>query len=272
MLRHLNNQEMLAITSTWSTNADARATFLSIPEIAPFHPKAVKVNAELLAIQPAVDEASAAMKKVVDTAAKVDVDHDALTRAVSAGIELERAYCLASKPPQLARAAQAEAIHAKLFPTGMAIVNASLLAESGNATRVAALLEHDPSIAEFLQAIPLRDDRTVLDLCKRWIAAGKKLGKLEHERSVLAAKHTTKPVDLSTFSAVRARWLRIVSQVLSALELSDAPDEAIEIIRGPVQLASDRAGKRYAPSSEPTPTPEPMPSAEDPSSLVAAVA
>ena len=37
MLRHLNNQEMLAITSTWSTHPDARATFVSIPDIAPLH-------------------------------------------------------------------------------------------------------------------------------------------------------------------------------------------------------------------------------------------
>jgi hypothetical protein len=258
MLRHLNNQEMLAITDTWSTNPDARATFLSIPDIAPLHPKVVKVTAELLAIQPAPDASSDAVKKLVATAARADIEHDALVRAVSAGVEAEHAYCLAAKPPQLARAEQAEKVHAKLFPTGMAIVNVSLLAEAGNAARVAALLEHDPSIADFLDAIPFRDDQTALDLTRRWLAIGRKLGRLEHERSVLTAKGNIKPVELVAISGVRARWLRLVAQVLSALELSDAPAETIEIIRGPVLLASERAGKRYAEAAAAGPAVEPV--------------
>lgn len=253
MLRHLNNQEMLAITTTWTTHPAARATFLSIPEIAPLHPKVIAVNAELLAIQPPPDTAAAGIKALGAEATKVDADHDDRCRAVSAAIEADRAYCLAARPPQRARAEQAAAVHAKLFPTGMAIVNVSLLAEAGNAARVAALLEHDPSIAEYLETIPLRDDRTALDLARRWIAAGKKLARLEHERSVLVAKEVTKPVELAALSAVRARWLKLVSQVLSTLELSDADEEALEIVRGPVRLASERAGRRYAEGDEATP-------------------
>jgi len=246
MLRHLNNQEMLAITDAWATNPDARATFLSIADIAPLHPKVVMVTAELAAIQPVPESSSDAVKKLVASAARADLEHDALVRAVSAGIEAEHAYCLAAKPPQLARAEQAEKIHTKLFPTGMAIVNVSLLAEAGNAARVAALLERDPSIPDFLDAIPFRDDQTALDLTRRWLSIGRKLGRLEHERSVLTARGTTKPVELVAISGVRARWLRLVAQVLSALELSDAAGEVIEIIRGPVLVASEQAGKRYA--------------------------
>jgi hypothetical protein len=253
MLRHLNNQEMLAITSTWSNNPDAKETFLSIPDIAPLHPKVVKVNTELLAIQPVSSEAPSELRELHAKATDADDDHDTLTRAVAAGIEADRVYCFAAKPRQLRRAEELEGAHAKLFPTGLAIVNASLLAESGNAARVGALLETEPAIAELLESIPLRNDRTVLDLAKRWIAVGKKLGKLEHQRSVLAAKQVTKPVSLATISAVRGRWLRLVSQVLSALELSDALDEAIEIIRGPVLLASERASKRYVPSTSGNP-------------------
>lgn len=248
MLRHLNNQEMLAITSTWVSNPDAKETFLSIPDIAPLHPKVVKVNAELLAIQPASSEPSPQMRELTAKATDADADHDVLARAVEAVIEADRACCLAARPRQPRRAEELAKAHAKLLPTGLAIVNASLLAESGNTTRIAALLEAEPATAELLESIPLRDGRTALDLTKRWIAVGKKLGKLEHQRSVLAAKEATKPATLATISTVRGRWLRLVSQVLSALELSDAPDEAIEIIRGPVLLASERAGKRYVAS------------------------
>lgn len=260
MLRHLNNQEMLALTSTWSSNPAAKATFLSIPEIAPLHPKVVKVTAEMLAIQPASSEDSSELQEVLAESTQLDVEHDMLARAVSLCVEADRAFCLASKPPEPRRAQEAEKVHAKLFPTGLSIVNASLLAESGNTMRIAALLEAEPAVAEHLEAIPLRDGRTVLDLTRRWVTTGKKLGKLEHRRSVLAAKQSTKPVDLSTFGVVRGRWLRLVSQVLSTLELSDAPEEAIEIIRGPVLVASERAGRRYATDSstpEVASTPEP---------------
>lgn len=266
MLRHLNNQEMLAITSMWSSNPEARETFVSISEIAPLHSKVVKINAELSVVQPATNELSPEMRELTAKATDVDEDHDVLTRAVSAAIEADRAYCLAVKPRQLRRAEQLESVHARLFPTGLSIVNASLLAESGNTARIAALLEAEPGTTELLESITIRDDRTVLDLTKRWIAAGKKLGKLEHERSVLAAKQATKPASLATISAIRGRWLRLVSQVLSALELSDAPAEAIEIIRGPVLLASERAGKRYASSSSDAPE-APRASQDDPEAL-----
>jgi hypothetical protein len=254
MLRHLSNQEMLAIISTWVDDPHAKATFLSIAEIAPLHPKVIKVGAELLAIQPATDTSSAEVRRLVAAAVRADLEHDSLVRAVSAAIEADRSYCLAAWPPQRERAEQAEAIHTKLFPTGMAIVDVSLLAEAGNAARVAALIEHDSSIAEFLDAIPLRDEHTALDLTRRWIAAGKRLGKLEHDRTVLMAKGTTKPLELVAISAIRARWLRLVAQVLSALELSDAAGEAIEIIRRPVLQASERAGKRYAGPAESEPS------------------
>jgi hypothetical protein len=244
MLRSLSNLEMLAITFAWAHDPDARDTFLSIAEISPLHPKVVKVHADLLAIQPATDAASADVKKLVAAANRADVEHDALVRAVSAAIEADRTYCLAARPPQLARAEEAEEIHFRLFPTGMAIVDVSLLAEAGNAARIAGLLDADPSIAEYLDSIPLRDDHTALDLTRRWIAAGKKLGKLEHERSTLMVKGPNKALELVATSGVRARWLRLVAQVLSALELSDAPAEAIESVRGPVVRASERAEKR----------------------------
>jgi hypothetical protein len=270
MLRHLNNQEMLAITSTWSSNPDAKETFLSIDDIAPFHSKVVKVNGELRAIQPASSELSPEMRELTAKAVDVDEDHDVLTRAVSTGIEADRAYCLAAKPRQVRRAEELAKAHAKLFPSGLSIVNASLLAESGNTTRIAALLEAEPALADLLESIPVRDDRTVLDLTKRWIAAGKKLGKLEHQRSVLTAKEATKPTTIATIATVRGRWLRLVSQVLSVLELSDAPTEAIEIIRGPVLLASERAGKRYASGgSDDREAPEGEASADGPEVILA---
>ena len=61
------------------------------------------------------------------------------------------------------------------------------------------------------------------------------------------------PSDLVGLAVGTVIALFFLRQVLSTLELSDAPVEAIEIIRGPVLLASERASKRYVPSTSGTP-------------------
>jgi hypothetical protein len=113
-----------------------------------------------------------------------------------------------------------------------------------------------PEIEAFLKAIPVRGKSTLLDTTKRWIAAGAKLGKLEIERAEQEAKEATQPLGKAAITSLRARWIRLVSQMLSNLELTDAEAEAIEVIRGPVLKAADRAGKRYegagaSPAKEP---------------------
>ncbi len=246
MLRHLNIDEMVSLTTVWTTHPPAKAVFLSIPEIAPLHAKIVGINAELLALRPAPEQTSA-IDAVVDKASEVDMVHDGLARAVSFGLEADRHHCLAHRRPQVQRAERLEAIHKALFPNGLSIVNASYLAEAGNAARVASLLEDDPSISKVLDEIPVRGDQTLLDLTRRWITTGKKLGTLEHKRDVLVARAVTAPVSAPNTVAVRGRWLRVVSQILANLELSNASPEAIETIRGPVVRASERAGLRYEP-------------------------
>lgn len=245
MLRHLSINEMVSLTTVWETNPEAKALFLSIEEIAPIHPKIVEVNNELLAMRPVDNELSVALEAVATEASKVDAVHDALTRAVAAGIEADRSYCLAARPPQRQRAAQLEKVRTALFPRGLSIVNVSYLAEAGNTARLGALLRREPEIAELLASIPVREGGDLLGLTRRWIAAGKKLGRLEHQRNVLAAKDATRLGGPASIAAARARWLRLVSQVLSNLELATASPEAIETIRGPVLRASERAGLRY---------------------------
>lgn len=246
MLKHLNLQEMVGLTSPWVNEPTVKATFLSIPEIAAFHPQVVELHVELAGAQPLGAPRSKAMQDLIDQAALVDVLHDALARAVEAGIDADRLCSLARKPPEHARAKLAEEVSTKLFPSGMTIVNASYLGESGNVERVRTLLAAQPAITAFLEEIPVRGG-TLLALTKRWLAAGKKLGKLEVARGKLAAKESTTPRDSSTITRLRGRWIRLVSLVLSALELSKADAEAIHLIRGAVLEASERAGKRYDP-------------------------
>jgi hypothetical protein len=245
VLKHLNIDEMVALSAPWVNDAKRKELFLSIPEIAALHPKLVQSYAELLGAQPAAAAVSPALQKIIDEAIGVDAQHDPLARAVFSGIDADRAHSLAEEPPDLERAKQANEVQTKLFPNGMNIINASLLAESGNTARVAKLLKDEPEIGAFLKEIPVRRKGSLLDTTQRWIGAGTKLGKLERQREELEAKEATRPAGKAAMNALRARWIRLISQMLSNLELSDAPAEAIETIRGPVQKASDRAAKRY---------------------------
>lgn len=245
MLKHLNIHEMVGIVAPWVNDAARKKLFLSIPEVAAFHPKVVEIHGDLLSAQPAAADVSPALQKIIDAGIAADAVHDPLARAVSSCIEADRSHSLAAETPDLARAKQAEEVQAKLFPTGMSIINASLLAESGNTERVATLLEEQPAVRAFLKSIPVQGKSTLLDTTNRWIAAGAKLGQLERQREVQEAKEATEPLGKAGMNGLRARWIRLVSQVLSNLELSDAAEESIELVRGPVTKASDRAGKRY---------------------------
>lgn len=244
MLKHLNLDEMIGLTSPWVSDAKQRALFLSIPEIAGLHPQLVALHHQLGDAQPVDPPRSPAMKRLLERATKLDDVHDALVRASASAIETDRLEALARKPPDLRRAEQAAAASTKLFPSGLAIVNASFVAEAGNAERAGKLLAREPELAEYLDEIPVRDG-TALGLVERWIAAGKQLARLERERAELAAREASRPRDSSALTRLRFEWIRLVGLVLGNLEASRADTEAIATLRGPVREASDRASRRY---------------------------
>ncbi|KYF84010.1 hypothetical protein BE17_41840 [Sorangium cellulosum] len=246
MLKHLNLDEMVALLSPWVEDPKQRRLFLSIPELAALHPRVLEAHEAVLAVQPSVGGASSKLRALIDESNKVDRFHDHLARAVSYGIDARRELCLAEDPVDTAGAAQCDVVQKKLFPNGLAILNASPLAEAGNTTRIARLLEDEPALADFLKSIPARGKASLLDVVKRWLAKGRELQALERARTELEAAETTTPVSKTTIQAARSQWFKIVSLVLSNLEVSRAPARDVEIIRGPVLRASGRAGKRYA--------------------------
>ncbi|WP_437294713.1 hypothetical protein [Sorangium sp. So ce426] len=245
MLKHLMIEEMVALVSPWVENAQRKRLFLSIPEIAGLHPKAVAAHDAVLAVRPTKAGPSGEMNALNDELARIDERHDHLAKAVCWGIDAHREHCLGEDPPDRERAATCDQVQPKLFPKGLTIIKASPTAEAGNTARVARLLDEEPSIGEFLKGIPAPGKTTLLHTAQRWITTGKELEAIEHRRDELAAKEKTAPVTKATIAAARSQWFRVVSAVLSNLELSDAPIEAIETIRGPVLKASERAGKRY---------------------------
>ncbi|WP_438031541.1 hypothetical protein [Sorangium sp. So ce204] len=248
MLKHLNIDEMVALLSPWVEDREQRRLFLAIPEIAALHPRVVEAHDAVLAVQPSSrgGRVSSKLRAIVDETSKVDRRHDHLARAVSYGIDAHRELCLAEEPSDAARAAQCDAVQKQLFPGGLSIVNASTLAEAGNTARIARLLEDEPGIADFLRSIPARGKASLLDVVKRWLAKGRELQTLERARGEIEATETATPPSTSTIQAARSQWFKIVSLVLSNIDISRAPARDIELIRGPVLRASGRAGKRYA--------------------------
>ncbi len=246
MLKHLNIDEMVALIAPWVDETKRKTVFLSIPEIAPLHGKVVKAHASVLAI-PQTKTTPTALAAILEQETVIDARHDHLARAISLALDARAELYLAGDPPDFARAARARDVGRKLFPTGLTIVNASLLAESGNTARVAHLIrEEEPWMLEFLDDIPSgAPPHTLRDVVEAWIATGARLAELEHARTELLAKEAAKPEGNLSPQAARSLWLRVVSQVLSNLELSDAPGEYIEAIRRPVLRASERAERRY---------------------------
>lgn len=259
MLKHLNLDEMVALLTPWVEDPKQRKLFLSIPEIAALHPRVVEAHHAVLAVQPRSAGTSPELRAILDKRNEVDRLHDRLARAVSYGIGAHREICLAEEPPDAARAAQCDVVQKKLFPNGLSILNASPLAEAGNTSRIAHLLEEEPEIATFLKGIPAKGKTSLLDVVKRWIRAGRELQALDRARIEIEATATTTPPTKTTIQAARSQWFKIVSLVLSNLEMSRAPARDIEILRAPVLQASSRAGKRYlssAPEEAPPPEPE----------------
>lgn len=263
MLKHLNIDEMVALSEPWVRRPKRKAMFLSVPEIAALHPQVAAVHGQLLAARPAVNTMSPKLRAILDEETITDALHDHLARATSSGIDCHREHCLAEDPPNVAGAAMCDEAAAKILPNGLLIINNSLLAESGNAARLQKLLKDEPAVAAFLGGIPGTKKTTLLDTVNRWIAAGLKLGNLEHQREELEAKETSSPANKASVSALRNRWIRLVSLIVANLDMSSAPADVIEAIRGPVLRASDRAAKRYGDGGQGGNVVEPEPEGTD---------
>ncbi len=248
MLDNIDIDEMLALTAPWVEASQTRDAFLSVPEVAPLHPKIVQVHEALIASK-SLRSPQNELKILLEQEAVVDARHDHLARGIHLAFEAQMHFFLGQDPPDFARAAWCQQAQKKLFPTGLTIVNASLLAESGNTARVGRMLGHqEKTLANFLTTIPaLGANKTLRDMVDAWIEAGTALAELEAKRSSLMAKEGSMVASASPQSAKKA-WVRIVSQVLLTLGVSDAPSDIVDALRAPFDGAVERTSMRFSAS------------------------
>lgn len=247
MLKHLTSEEMIALLTPLIRSGKRRKAFMAIAEIAALEPKVKAAHSALMASQPVELSEIPELKEIQDEGSGTDMLHDDLARALSLGLEAHAAQLRIAEPPKPELAEQCLAAQKRIFPSGLNIVNASWLAEAGNAERVGRLIQKEEKwIADLIKGISAVNNTTLYDVCLRWIDSGKRLGVLEQKRDMLVAKLKSAEGVPKNPQEARRMFFRVVSAILYNLDLSDAPAEHIEEVRGPIVRASDRAGKRYA--------------------------
>jgi len=246
---HLEIDEMVGLTKPWVEASPQRDAFLAVPEIAPLHAKVVQVH-EALLVAKSQRAPQNELKTLLEEETIVDARHDHLARGIHAALEAQLHFLLSQDPPDFLRAATCQAAQRKLFPMGLSIVNASLLAESGNTARVGRMLRgQEKALGEFLATIPaFGSNKTLRDQVDAWIEAGTSLAELEHLRSSLALKEGALAPSSSPAAAKKA-WNRIVSQILLTLGVSDASAEVVQILRRPFEQAVEKSSMKFTGSN-----------------------
>ena len=246
MLDRLDIDEMLVLTAPWVEASPAQDLFLSVAEIAPLHSKVVQAHEALVAAK-AQCVPKTELKTLLEEETIVDARHDHLARGIHSALEAHLHFSMSKNPPEFLRAAQCQQAQRKLFPMGLSIINASLLAESGNTARVGRMLAtQEKALSEFLSTIPaFAPNKSLRDMVDAWIEEGTSLAELEHLRSSLALKENAMGASSSPQSAKKA-WNRLISQILLMLGVAEAAPEVVHSLRGPFEKALERASMRFS--------------------------
>lgn len=223
-IRILPLSQMVPLSSAWMN--EHKAIFLSIEAIAGVWPLIKKVHEEALQVRAATRK-GATLARMQQELFFIDLRHDRAIHVIFYGIEAEIAWCYVETEPDLERAERLASLRQAILPDGIAWTQSSYLEESGNAERVISQL--DDSARALLATVPIGRG-TLLDVVNRWGTLAARLGDLQRRRSLVADAVEAAPNDYAT----RMNWIRVVNSILSLLELSTAPADAIKTIRQPL--------------------------------------
>ena len=228
-LRSLNSATMAALSSAWVE--EQKDLFLSVQEIAGLWPQIKDNYDDLMAIQEALRKQQA-IKELNEEIAKTDRRYDAELRVIWYALEAHVEWAFARE--RVDQAARLEKLRATLLPEGLSWVTRTYLEEAGNATRVVAQLQ--PAERALLESIPVGDG-SLLDVLTRWSKEGALLADQVRRRDILLEADEKTPDDYET----RLNWVRLVSAMMTLLDLTTAPQEVVAALKQPVVAAVEGA-------------------------------
>lgn len=193
------------------------------------------------------------VERLRDELEQLDATHDGAARAVY--------FALTALLHGLSgdeRVAAFSQLRDTLFPEGLSVVNRSYLDEAGEAVELEERVT--PEMLTLLASVPFAD-RTLADVYREWIAAGKAIGQHAQQRARIQASLSTDgtaAADIDVRSA-RRQWVATVVTFLRVLDLLDLPEKARETLVSPLQISvkAALASRSRAPASEPDAQPEP---------------
>lgn len=229
-LKNLYNDEMLVLTrlvldelrATLDVNGAYRLVLGKFEEILP----------DLLAVQPPDNAAWAA---VFEDGRAADATHDRVLRGLF--LVLEALEVLASE----ADAKRLADARGHLFPGGLRMTQRTYAEEAAEAQRAPLRVTADDQA--LLAAIRLPDGRSGQDLYEEWLESCRALERVERRRLTLDAAQAE--VVLRQID-VRNRWIRIVRNLESVVELAGADGHAVLSAVSRYEAQADERAARVA--------------------------
>lgn len=188
-------------------------------------------------------EAQAAIRTLIDEAARLDLRHDRFARAMYLGLQ-----ALTDAASSEQEASNYRELESLLFPEGLRVINLSHAEEGGAAIALRQTIR--PELRAKLAAIPL-GSRTLDELLEDWLVAGAQLGKVVAQRAELRAslgKSGTAAQGLD-LRVARTRWLNAVRGLLWAIDSDAAFEPLRERVNGVLRAAVQGLGAKPSPSA-----------------------
>ena len=252
-LKILSNQAMVGATQGWVTSSDARDALAAIPEVSGYLDKMQAAHQGLLDCQVTGTSKSTtdSLKALGEEALSLDGRHDFLARGIDAVLTGNALIANGQTADSAVTAEAVEEVRAKLFPSGMVLINRTYLEEAGEVEMAKSrLTDADQAL---LTQLPIAGG-TLLDAVNSWIAAGEALGTVERKRArITEDENAAEIVSRSDVVAARNRWIRVVRAILAGLELTEELDEeSLRLILQPLQNAVTKATGKSRSTTETT--------------------
>lgn len=244
-LRKLTSGEMMHTTSTWVEPTHRHHQLLATsPEVAALLPHLTRAHKGILSCQPSAAPSAGILARQVE---ELDAQHDDLVRGIHA--LFTALTFLAASPSERELWGT---LRDKLFPDGLALVMRSFADEAGQAALAVARLTADDRKRMKAAAFGATN---LLGLFEQYGQVARKLG----DAATAKATPPQAVVSRAESASARNQWIRVVSAILAAIEMTDKNEELIREVVAPLRDIERKADRRRAGAVGTLPLPSPSP-------------